>query len=62
MPDPVERKGDERTSRGEEARKRSSADEPDRRGQPGDLETRDRGGKIAGRTPDQAEGERGEGA
>jgi hypothetical protein len=62
MPDAPERHGDERTSRTEENRKLDSQDQPDRPGQPGNLSTRDRGGKIGQRTPDQAEGERGDGA
>ena len=41
---------------------RESPDRPDRPGQPGDLETRDRRGKVSPRRPDQAEGERGDGA
>jgi hypothetical protein len=62
MPDPRERRGDERTSRTAEHATQDSPDQPDRPGQPGDLNSRDRGGKVAPRTPDQAEGERGEGA
>lgn len=61
MPDPRERRGDEQTSRTAQT-DQESQDRPDRNGQPGDLHTRDRGGKISPRTPDQAEGERGEGA
>jgi hypothetical protein len=62
MPDPRERRGDEHTSRTKENQKLDPQDKPDRGGQPGDLHDRDRGGKISPRTPDQAEGERGDGA
>jgi hypothetical protein len=62
MPDPRERKGDEHTSRTAEKANEDASDRPDRPGQPGDLETRDRAGSISPRTPDQAEGERGDGA
>ena len=62
MPDPRERRGDEQTSRAVENDEPESQDRPDRPGQPGDLESRDRRGKVSPRTPDQAEGERGDGA
>jgi hypothetical protein len=62
MPDAPERHGDAKTSRTEEHAPERSQDRPDRPGQPGDLESRDRGGKVSPRTPGQAEGERGEGA
>jgi hypothetical protein len=62
MPDPRERRGDEHTSRTRERENDTGADQPDRKGQPGDLATRDRAGKVSPRTPGSAEGERGEGA
>jgi hypothetical protein len=64
MPDAPERRGDEHTSRTAESERqhRATQDQPDRPGQPGDLATRDRAGKVSPRTADQAEGERDEGA
>ena len=58
MPDAPERHGETPRSTPTETHSDTSADQTDRPGQPGDLASRDRGGKISPTTPDQAEGER----
>ena len=60
MPDAPERRGETPRSSPTEKHGDSGADQPNRPGQPGDLASRDRAGKISPRTPDQAEGERDE--